>query len=71
MPQLKTIEDVRVWVASHSARQEAACEARAAVAVRVEKLEIRVTALEKRVMFASGMAAAAGALLGTFLERVF
>ena len=71
MSKLTTLDDLRLWAAAHAAAQEARDEAQATVNARVDKIESRVSSLEKRVMFASGVAAAAGALGGTLLQQVF
>lgn len=68
---MENIEDVRVWAAEYSTKQKVEEAARMRMDIRTEKLEIRVTALEKRLIFVSGVAAGVGALFGTFLERVF
>ncbi len=73
-PRIESIEDIRVWIADHGGRsselwrqQEAA---HAKMERRMQDTEHRLSTLEKRMMWVSGVAAGFGGLLGALLPSL-
>ncbi len=60
----KTLQDIREWIANHDGR---VLEAK--VTERIDALVLRVTAVEKRVVLWSGLAAGAGGVIGALIGK--
>ena len=74
-PRLDDIEDIKQWIAGHDARcEESWCHQRSwneKMDDRVDGVGQRVSAIERKVMFWAGAAAAGGGLVGTIVAKVF
>ncbi len=68
MPRLETLDDVKMWIAEHDGRITAWWDQQhkwnGNMDLKCEAMNKRLTAVEKRVIFFSGFAAAVGALIG-------
>lgn len=73
--KIESIEDAARYIYSHEAKIDAWWEEQHKLnvlgRVRFEALEHRVSSVEKRVIWASGAAAGAGAVLGSLLKSFF
>ena len=71
--RVQSLEDVIVWVIDHDSRIDVWWEQQhvwnARMEQKMDRISLRLTALEKRVMWLSGAAAAIGALIGNLLGR--
>lgn len=65
--KIETLEDVRLWIADHDGRIDQLWQQQHRINDRTES---RVSALERRVIFWAGAAAAAGSILGPLLGRL-
>lgn len=69
--RIESIEDVARWIAAHDGREEAhVAEDQRWKAKTDERLDHhagRLLAIEKRIMWFSGLAAAGGGVIGSFL----
>ena len=76
--RLETLDDVKQWIAEHDGRIDAYWEAQHCYKKRIEaearvhyvQVENRLSAVERRVIYLSGLAAGVGALIGTFVSGV-
>jgi hypothetical protein len=72
--RVETLEDVKAWIADHDGRIDAWWDAQHQQNRDNEhwkrKIQERLTALEKRVVWISGMAAGSGAGIGTVIVEV-
>ncbi len=75
MPRLESLEDVKLWIAEHAGQSKALWRAQHELNDKMDtwtmRIELRITALERRVMWITGMAAAVGAVLGSFGKALF
>jgi len=71
LTSVSSLEDIKVWIAEHDGRTNAYWEAQhkwdSEMASCMKELKDRLTAVEKKVFFISGMASAIGAIAGTLL----
>ena len=71
--RIETLEDVKIWIADHNGRIDAFWAHQHAWNEGVKKQlvsgERRLTALEKKVMYFSGAAAALGSVVGALLAK--
>ena len=70
--KVSNLEDVIHWIQDHDGRIDAYWEQQHKWNARIEtqmgEVYTRLTAIEKRVVFFAGAAAAAGALIGNFVQ---
>ena len=69
--KVDTLEDCRMWIAEHHGRTEAWWVQQRALNVKteasLEQLTLRISSIEKRMMWIAGFAAAVGSLLGNLI----
>lgn len=72
--RVKTLEDVKVWVADHDATSAAWWQSQREWNERVDKkiadLNVRLTAAERRLIYVAGAASAVGGSLGAGVLQV-
>jgi hypothetical protein len=76
--RIETLDDVRQWIADNDGRMDAYWEAQRSFNKRIEGevkardalIELRLTAVERRVIYLSGLAAGVGGLIGTLVSGV-
>jgi len=72
--RIDDIDDVRAWIAEHDGRINAwwasQHEWNKQMNLHYARIEGRLSAVERKIIYASGFAAAAGSLLGAFLSGI-
>lgn len=72
---IKTIEDVKVWAAHHDGKIDAFWDNQfklnSAQTTTNLDLHVRITKVEKKVMWMAGLAAGLGGIIGPLVGRLF
>jgi len=70
-----TLEEIRLWIANHDGRIDAwwhqQHEWNRDIEDRFQKVTERLSALERKVMYMAGLAAAGGAIVGQQIPNIF
>jgi len=71
--KIETVDDIRLWITDHDARIDVwwhdQHEWNKSTEYKMHSLVERLTAVEKRVMWLSGAAAAVGSIIGALLVK--